>query len=269
MEQQNRLMDTVITGAIMIACFAIPFFILIPIEPLTKNPIISYMVYNNSNLLAKWVAIGVLAHILGSIVVVIVVCLIPRPYENEPARKFLRDKMPECMKLLEPSLENLYRKSSSWFYDKRSEPDSNEWIPDAATYKEVEDTIKKLDPDSIWAWIHYSDSRKELIDWGRRKLHYAYLAENWITAIVIGEFLGCLTALLYASPGIWRYAILVCFIVCSLYACLELWIMRKKNIDWDNDMVAIYVAARICRNLEDRFLPQLTREKEIQNKIRT
>ncbi len=31
-------------------------------------------------------------------------------------------------------------------------------------------------------------------------------------------------------------------------------------------MVAIYIVARIWRDMEDRFLPSLVREKEIQNK---
>jgi hypothetical protein len=256
MEQKNRIMDTVITGAIMIACFAIPFFILDPQAQLPHKPLIKELVYSNNNLLAKWVAIGVFAHILGSIVAVIAICLIQRPFENEPARQFLRDEVSQWIATCSP-------------YSKRNKPDLDQNIYCSATHRKIEDTIKNLDPDSIWAWIHYSDSRKELVDWGRRKLHYAYLAENWMIAIVIGEFLGFSTVIYTytsASSDSWRIQIAFAFIFISIAAVVELWVVRKKNIDWDNDMVAIYIAARRFRKLEDRFLPSLTREKEIQTK---
>lgn len=256
MEQPNRLMDTVIAGAILILCFIIPFFIMIPLEDFPKIPILKEIFCDNSNLLAKWAAIGVLAHIVGSIVTVVAICLIKRPYQDEPAREYLRDIV---LGYNQGNFEKITDKSHR---DRRETP---KWSD-----PKIEKIMTNLDADAIWAWIHYSDSRKELIDWGRRKLHYAYLAENWMIAIIIGTFIGSWIAGLYAYSNdlfeFWRFVILICFAILSGCCCIELCQLRKKNIKWDNDMVAIYIVARIWRDMEDRFLPSLIREKEIQNK---
>jgi hypothetical protein len=124
-------------------------------------------------LLAKWAVVGVPAHVPGSIIAIIAVCWIKRPYEDEPAR--------ECLKF------NVLK----WIWRNKEHGGA----PDKEMCDEVKAKIKQLHPDSIWAWIHYSDSRKELIEWGRRKLHYAYLAENWSIAIVLGGSLGSAIAI--------------------------------------------------------------------------
>lgn len=241
MEEQNKLMDTTVTGAILIFCFAMPSVIMIPSGQLPTS-IIAKIFLNDNNLLAKWVAVGVLLHILGSIISVAAICTIRRPFENNRARWCLRHNV---LQWIESTTDH-------------------GGDPDKKICSEAYEKIKKMDPDSIWAWIHYSDSRKELINWGRRKLHYAYLAENWMIAIAFGGIVGCFVAYLHPCFDWRRIPGLCFFIVISGVAVLFLRKMRRKNIDWDNDMVAMYVAARIWRGLEDRFLPSLTREKEIQ-----
>src|SRR5208337_1894483 len=86
--------------------------------------------------------------------------------------------------------------------------------------------ISAAHPDSIFAWIHYSDPRKELIDWGRRKLHYAYLAENWMISIVLGTFLGSLLGIIQLKDQSPLYYHLLGFI---LVVCVVYGIVRRLN----------------------------------------
>jgi hypothetical protein len=256
-EQQTRLMDTMVTGAILIMGFIIPVAIMDhPENPLFHhNSLFTDLFLNNSNLLAKWVAVGVVAHVLGSVIAVIAMCLIPRPFEEDSARNDLKDYI---KKFIDGGLTG---NANSWIYTSGRSVNKD-------AYEKARKVVEALDPDSIWAWVHYSDSRKDLIDWGRRKLHYSYLAENWMIAIILGVGFGCLVApaVSYQTLLSWRGIALCMLIIFSICVVFELWDLREKNVKWDNDMVAMYVAARICRDLEERFLPSLTKEKEIQDR---
>ncbi len=252
MEKENKLMDTTLTGAILVLWFVLPSVILIPWDQESKSWVAQIFWGNDKNLLAKWVAAGVLAHVLGSLISVFEISFFSRPFENEDARKCLKDNL------------------SRWINDKTSDHGGK---PDKQMCNEARNAVAGLEPDAIFAWIHYSDPRKDLIDWGRRKLHYAYLAKNWMLAMVLGGVSGLIFAVYLAwiypkfSETDFRMVGLIGFIVFSLVFLVRLRKMRKDNIKWDNDMIAIYVAGRIWPGLEERFLPHSVRQKEVPPKL--
>lgn len=246
MEQHNRLLDTTTTGAILILWFVLPSLILIPWDQLSTSSI-GTIFLDEKNLLAKWVAVGVASHVLGSIITVCSISVIPRPYQNESSRRCLQFTILQ------------------WI-DKFNIDHKNEL--DKQICREARQTLGKVDPDSIWAWVHYSDPRKELIEWGRRKLRYAYLGENWMFAMSLGLVTGAVFAVW--NPGCTfrgGHAIIgLLFLILTGLSFWRLLVLRKRNIKWDNDMVAMYVAGRIWQGLEERFLPWSIKEKEIQDK---
>ena len=198
----------------------------------------------SNNLLPKWVAIGVAMSVLGAIIQMVAICWFEARFEDSEARKNLKQRVKEW-------LETENRSAA---------------VKKTLDVRECE-LILGAHPDSIFAWIHYSDPRKELIDWGRRKLHYVYQAENWMVSIVLGGGaglgLGVVNMCFFPHeqvPAPWfsisflgnlvgalGYISLVVIVLIGLQS------LRKKNKQYDEDMITMYCSGRICHDLEERF----------------
>ncbi|MGO9122958.1 MAG: hypothetical protein ACLQPD_35725 [Desulfomonilaceae bacterium] len=273
MDSKTSLFDTTIIGAIFVICFATALLV---INPRYFTIIIGHygpIVFGGDNLLAKWVAIGVASNILGAIVQMTAICWLKRPFEKRHAkeiRKCLQDRVLESV--------NTY---------------SNYKSRDSHVCLKAWQEIKDAHPDSIFAWVHYSDPRKELIEWGRRKLHYAYLAENWMVSIILGSLLGIILGLVatFEDPlllltdstswcrigmyslkdgilvpkDIWKilYGTFcdrcrweVLYTIIFGLAMWRLCKLKKDNEWYDRGMVAMYIAGRMWQGLENEFLPK-------------
>lgn len=247
MEHKPSILDTIITGAICVACFSFLYLCIAPEGVMQELNILGKFL-EKGDLLAKWTAVGVGCHILGSIVSVISICYYRRPWDGDPARRELKSRVRH-------EIEDL----------KLDTREDN-------VRREILKILDEADADCIFAWVHYCEPHNGLIEWGRRKLHYAYLAQNWRVAIRLGAALGGLCGLL-ASHSAWvlqrkpledfvdavsvlERCVIVMLFLAILKVCLcALRRLEKENREYDNGMVAMYVAGRFWKVLEKRFLP--------------
>jgi len=233
------IFDTIFVGAIWLTFFGMVVF---AINPACFDQQIHFFVTerlpNQNEILAKWTAIGVGTTVLGAIIQVISILIFSRHHYDEPARAYLKLHL------------------AQWIADYNAH---HPWPPEEMFCPGVLDRVQNAHPDSIFAWIHYSDPRTQLIDWGRRKSRYMYLAENLIVSLLFGSAGGFFY-------GFWQYVnpmaypwenllFLLPVLVLIWFAWQQLWRLREDNRVFVNDMIMIYVAGRIWPGLEERFLP--------------
>jgi hypothetical protein len=123
------------------------------ITPFTHGP------SGASEAVARWVGLGVIMLFSGSVFQVLSMLIFSRTHLRGPGRHVLAEKIRDLAK--------------------RSCFDGD-----------LKKAIRDSPDDALFALVHYSDPRERLITWGRWKLRYAYLAENWIVAILGGIILG-------------------------------------------------------------------------------
>jgi|GEM_PF-1574460 len=196
-----------------------------------------------SEAIARWMAVGVFSILLGNIVQVIAITVFQWWPPGGTGRKALADK-------------------------------TKDWVKRSCISTDLKKEIDASPDDSLFVWVHYSDPRERLITWGRWKLRYAYLAENWITAIVTGLVMGPIfKGFLWVTEfwvdknkvfpwancnGIpWQVQTLIfCLLaVVCLIAIGGLIHMRKINRDADLKMLAVYAAGILCPDFRRKFLP--------------
>jgi hypothetical protein len=247
--EKYTIFDTIVIGAICLICFLAVLFILVPslfnvdqsICDLHKEStgfrLLKYSLCTG-DLTAKLLVYGVGSHVLGAIIQIISILIFSRFHQDNTAR--------DCLK----------QRVHYWASTIQADPEKKVDLVCHA----VRDRIAQAKPDSIFAWIHYSDPRKDLIEWGRRKAHYVYLAENWLLSIVMGSSAGLVVWLLYHNSGSWisNHAVIgiLFFGIVATFGATLWCILRKDNKRFNDDMIMMYIAGRMWQELEEEFLPK-------------
>lgn len=146
---------------------------------------------------------------------------------------------------------------------------------------EIEKAVNERRYDPLFVWSHYSYPQQPLITWGRWKLRYAYLAENWMVAVVVGLLtaLGiqgfleiwcrCDPRVLFqgapVTHGSWPTCLRVVIgVVLGASAAAVLFglnHLRQENLKDDMTMLAVYTAGQLNPKLRERFLPPVQKDE--------
>jgi hypothetical protein len=121
-------------------------------------------------------------------------------------------------------------------------------------------------PDPLFVWSQYSDQEQALREWGRTRMWYVYLGENWLMAgmvgIPLGGALGFLTWIPAAFPlWAWQSVALAFVAIVFVLGRIAMKKLIEHNIDDERKMVAVYVAGILSEDLRNRFLKPLTERK--------
>jgi hypothetical protein len=192
-----------------------------------------------SEAVARWVGLGVILLFSGSVFQVLSILIFGRTHLRGPGREVLAKKIRD--------------------------------LADRSCFDvDLKKAIADSPDDALFALVHYSDPRERLIAWGRWKLRYAYLAENWIVAISGGIILGIIAlgmcsllgddAWWAKDAGLSNSVRIAIGIVGSISASLILWrlfVLRKDNLEADLGMIAAYCAGVLCPTFKTKFIPPL------------
>lgn len=126
--------------------------------------------------------------------------------------------------------------------------------------KELKARIAEAPPDALFAWMHYSDERQALIDWGRTRSRYRYVAENWMISVVLGIVTGLTTLLLVWLKNAFGLGVLRGLALCVIPLAIWFVFSRFRALDRfnkrsENGMVAAYAASRIDPQFGKDWLP--------------
>jgi hypothetical protein len=254
MDEKHPVYDTTVLGLLAITVFWLTSLVVndklaMWILELLRGPMSSQK-DGASEAIARWIAVGVFAGFLGNVLQMISILIFSRTHLRGKGREVLAGEI-------------------------------KDWAERSCSAPALKDAVKESPNDSLFAWIHYSDPRERLITWGRWKLRYAYLAENWIVAFTSGILMGILFRACFpisessydipwaaaaSAPYEFRAFVGVMGGVLVVTLCWRLLCLRQENIDADLGMIAAYVAGVLCPGFSNRFLPPAESKDDSQGK---
>jgi hypothetical protein len=239
MDQKHPIYEATAVGILVLFFFLLTLF---PFEPELAKKILFWFSgaltagANASETISRLVALGVALNFIGGFTRMISTIRYQHDHWTDEGREILKQKVVD-------------------------------WVDQKAVLpEELKSAIREAPADALFAWIHYSDPRQALINWGRTRSHYRYLAENWVTAIILGVSIGFLTLVLVWLTN--AFGLVIARILALIAIPVVIWFFRNKLLDLnkfhkesENAMVAAYVASRIDPELSRQWLPPIIREE--------